>query len=251
MRRLLRQIVRSNDQNLVIHPCSLVFPNGENHVGYTNPVHVKQALRCKEDFDLLYTCRAFSKSILTSGKNVRLENDWNPSLNVKVPEGFEYPFSFYSQLRHQESLRLNLPESLSTCILTNGEIPSRVLELPNNIQETITTYKAENVFRALNHLFSTKQGPVCLEVGPSTWTELYNEPQQISRPSFNTVLSICSFRLDKQHGNTWQALPKVMPPINLETIIQHGRLRRVYHKEHFTNEGIPFSIRVFLSEGIV
>jgi len=159
MRRLLRQIVRSNDQNLVIHPCSLVFPNGEDHVGYTNPVHVKQALRCKEDFDLLYTCRAFSKSILTSGKNVRLENDWNPSLNVKVPEGFEYPFSFYSQLRHQESLRLNLPESLSTCILTNGEIPSRVLELPNNIQETITTYKAENVFRALNHLFSTKQGP--------------------------------------------------------------------------------------------
>ena len=75
---VLRTTADRATRPLVIHPCAILSQSRDSHVcsGFVSPVHLDSVPRSAIDRAILSTCRELSGRVVTSGKNVRLEQGW-------------------------------------------------------------------------------------------------------------------------------------------------------------------------------
>eukprot|EP00511_Aplanochytrium_stocchinoi_P005632 CAMPEP_0204828104 /NCGR_PEP_ID=MMETSP1346-20131115/5734_1 /ASSEMBLY_ACC=CAM_ASM_000771 /TAXON_ID=215587 /ORGANISM="Aplanochytrium stocchinoi, Strain GSBS06" /LENGTH=261 /DNA_ID=CAMNT_0051956927 /DNA_START=72 /DNA_END=854 /DNA_ORIENTATION=+ len=251
MIKTLISVVKAKAPYRVIHPCSMIFPTNceGNTIGHVNPVHLKGRLQNAADLDLLYSCRALSGSILTSGKNVRLEAEWDPSIYVprihfpsSAPRNDQRAYPYASLRQQVWGASSPAPQ---TFILTKGELPPRVLDLSKNEQDNISTCQAEDLAMALNNLFDNNQGPVCLEVGPSTWLDLYKRAHEPSYSRFNVALALSSFHLTKESDALYNSLAIVKPELNLQELVHKRGLKKVFQQQEPQADGITFKLSLY------
>lgn len=202
---------------------------------FVNPVHLEgSCVKHPLDYELLCLSRVFSKVVLTSGKNVELEANWNPFLDkTSISLVDDIPFQSLPQTVQRDE-----PQSLLSC-LTNSEVIvcTRRASLLRDVlcargfssdQLDHITFVNDSVPAILrNKRLRDEASVLCLEAGPSSWEPLYSDRTSTATLDVKQCLIGAIFHVTNvselqmfKHQTTFAKLSSIPSTMSLSCLLQ-------------------------------